>query len=203
MHELATAPNHHALHGSFHGARGLAVAMTLLVGRSKDARLACELADVRPGAHVVDVGCGPGVAVREAMRRDARATGVDPAPVMLRIARSLTHDRRATWLDGTAEALPIADGDASIVWSLATVHHWRDVEQGLAEAHRVLTPGGRFLAIERARRPEATGHASHGWTDDQAEAFATVCRVAGFTDVAVARHRVRSGTLLSVVGVRA
>jgi ubiquinone/menaquinone biosynthesis C-methylase UbiE len=203
MHDLATTPNHHALHGSFNELRGFVVATTLLVGRSEDARLACELTGVRPGLHVVDVGCGPGVAVREALRRGARVTGVDPAPVMLRLARPLTHNRQATWLDGAAEALPIGDGDASIVWSLATVHHWHDIERGLAEARRVLTPGGRFLAIERQRQAGATGHASHGWTDDQAQTFAVACEAAGFTEVSVARHQSRRGTLLSVVGVRA
>ena len=52
----------------------------------------------------------------------------------------------------------------------------------------MLAPGGRFLAAERRTTPGATGLASHGWTDAQADAFAALCREAGFTDVSVATH---------------
>ena len=116
-------------------------------------------------------------------------TGVDPAPVMLRLARTLTRNRLTiTWAEGAAEDLREPDGSATIVWSLATVHHWRDVTAGLAEARRVLAPGGRLLAIERRVRPGATGLASHGWTDQQAESFAAQCRAAGFDSVHVEKH---------------
>ena len=62
----------------------------------------------------------------------------------------------------------------------------------------MLTPGGRFAAIERHTKPGATGHASHGWTDDQAEAFASLCRSSGFTHVEIAHHAGRRG-LVAVV----
>jgi ubiquinone/menaquinone biosynthesis C-methylase UbiE len=89
------------------------------------------------------------------------------------------------WREGTAEALPVDDGAATVLWSVSTIHHWSDIDQGLAEAHRVLAPGGRFLGIERRTTPGATGHAGHGWTDEQAEAFAAACRAARFVDVTV------------------
>ena len=86
-----------------------------------------------------------------------------------------------------------------MLWSLATVHHWHDLERGLAEARRVLRPGGRFLALERRIEPGATGHASHGWAPAQADAFARRCTAAGFGAVAVAAHVAGRRTLLSVV----
>jgi ubiquinone/menaquinone biosynthesis C-methylase UbiE len=89
---------------------------------------------------------------------------------------------------GTAEALPLPDGAATVVWSLATVHHWHDLDAGLREVRRVLRPSGRFLAVERWAEPGASGHASHGWTDDQAQLFAERCRAAGFSVVQVDRH---------------
>jgi ubiquinone/menaquinone biosynthesis C-methylase UbiE len=136
----------------------------MIMGRGGVARLAADLASVSHADHVVDVGCGPGTAAREAARRGARVTGVDPATVMLRLARALTRDRAAiSWTAGTAEQLPQPDGPATVVWSLATVHHWKEVTAGLAETRRVLAPGGRFLAIERQVRPGATGLASYGW----------------------------------------
>ena len=128
----------------------------MLAGRGSVARLAADLAAVSRADHVVDVGCGPGTAAREAARRGARVTGVDPATVMLRLARVLTRDRAAIdWVGGTAERLPQHDASATVVWSLATVHHWTDVTAGLAEARGVLVAGGRFLAIERLVRPAA------------------------------------------------
>ena len=191
-----TVPNHHAHHPGFHGATGLLAGLSFTVGRGPAARLAAERTGVGPGDHVVDIGCGPGTAVREARRRGATAVGVDPAPVMLRLGRLLTTGAGITWASGTAEALPLEDSTATVAWSLATVHHWQDVAQGLAEVVRVLRPGGRFLVAERRTRAGARGIASHGWTDDQAEAFAAACRTAGLVDVAVATERPRRTTIL-------
>lgn len=196
--------NHHADHPGFSGLGGLVAALTFTVGRSGDAALAVDLTGTGHGDDVVDIGCGPGVAVRHAAARGASAVGVDPAPVMLRVARALTRSRwpggRAPrYLEGTAEALPQPDGSATVAWSLATVHHWRDIDGGLAEARRVLRPGGRLLAVERRVAPGATGLASHGWTDAQAATFAEQCRAAGFTDVEVGRHIAGRRKLVSVL----
>jgi len=179
-HDL-TIPNHHAHHGGFHGPFGIVAGLSMVWGRGPVARLAADLAEITDEDHVVDVGCGPGTAVREARRRGARATGVDPARVMLKFARALTrNDSKVTWTDGVAEALPLPDSSATMLWSISTVHHWKDIDQGLAEARRVLAPNGRLLAIERLAQPGATGHASHGWTIEQAETFAQLCEHAGF-----------------------
>lgn len=184
-----TTVNHHADHPGFAGITGmLCAAVFLLVGRDS-ARLAADLTQVSDADHVVDIGCGPGNAVRTASSRGARATGVDPSPTMLRVARAVTRGGQARWVEGSAEAVPVDDGAATLVWALATVHHWRDVEAALTEIHRVLTPGGRLLAVERQVEEGATGFASHGWTGRQAESFAALCRSAGFDDVVVDAHR--------------
>jgi ubiquinone/menaquinone biosynthesis C-methylase UbiE len=202
-HQHATdVPNHHAHHPGFAGASGLLVALSMAVGRSADADLAARLVDLRPGDHVVDVGCGPGAAARRAARAGARVTGVEPAQVMLSVARRLTRGGAVTYVEGTAEALPLGDASADALWAIATVHHWPDVEAGVAEALRVLGPGGRFLAAERRTRPGATGLASHGWTDQQAEAFAALCRTAGFTDVRREPHRAGRRSLVAVLATR-
>lgn len=199
----ANVPNHHADHPGFAGVSGLLVGLTMLVGHGSVARLAAELASVSETDRVIDVGCGPGTAAREAARRGAHVTGVDPAPVMLRLARMVTRGHPAiTWAAGTAEDLRQPDGSATVVWSLATVHHWRDIAVGLAEAQRVLAPAGRFLVIERSVLPGATGLGSHGWTGHQAESFAAQCRAAGFDDVRVEEHRLRWHNLLAVRAVR-
>jgi ubiquinone/menaquinone biosynthesis C-methylase UbiE len=189
MSGLTAKPNHHADHPGFAGPLGLLVGLTLLLtGRAK-ARRAVDATSVSNRDQVVDIGCGPGNASRAAARRGAHVTGIDPAPAMLRLARAFTRKPGAiTWAKGAAENLPLPDGSATVVWSLSTVHHWKDVDKGLAEAHRVLAPGGRLLAVERRVRPGTTGLANHGWTQQQAESFAALCRTAGFDSVRVGKQ---------------
>ncbi len=199
----ALAPNHHGGHPGFSGITGFLAGLTMVLGRLRIARLACDLAGVSADDRVVDVGCGPGAAAREAARRGAEVTGVDPALVMLGMARRLTFRKLSVrWTEGVAEDLPLSDETATVVWSLATVHHWPLLDEGLAEARRVLKPGGRLLAIERKTRPGAKGLASHGWIREQAEAFAERCHEAGFTDVTVERHKPGWFPQLSVLAIR-
>jgi ubiquinone/menaquinone biosynthesis C-methylase UbiE len=186
--DLAVTPNHHAHHAPFAGPLGLLAALTMTVGRRADADLAIELTRLRAADRLVDVGCGPGTAARLAATVGASVTGVDPARVMLRVARWSGQTDRLTYLRGAAESLPLDAGAATVVWSLASVHHWQDLEAALAEVHRVLRAGGRFLAVERRTRPGATGLAAHGWTDAQAHAFADRCRAAGFDPAEVGEH---------------
>jgi SAM-dependent methyltransferase len=184
------AINHHADHRGFTGVAGFLTALVMLIRGRPRAGLVVDLAHISDDDRVVDIGCGPGNAVRAAARRGARVTGVDPAPMMLRLARAVTRGQPGvTWTQGTAEALPVPDDSATVAWSLATVHHWKDISSGLAEAKRVLAPKGRFLAIERRIRPGATGLASHGWTDEQVRSFAQRCRDAGFETVELGEHR--------------
>ena len=200
---MTTVVNHHADHPGFAGITGLLAGLTMIPGRGVIARLVADLAAVSATDRVIDVGCGPGTAVREAARRGARAIGVDPAPVMLRLAEALTPPQAGiTWAEGAAENLRQPDASATVLWCVATVHHWQDVGMGLVEARRVLAPGGRLLAIERQVRPGATGLASHGWTEQQALSFAAQCRATGFGDVRVEQHRPGRRALWTVRATR-
>src|SRR4051812_14771860 len=111
MIEATPVPNHHADHAGFSGAAGLVAALSMIAGRGGDARLAIRLSRLEPRHVVIDIGCGPGVAARHAARLGASVTGVDPAPIMLRVARLLTRrSARVRYVEGAAEALPAADG---------------------------------------------------------------------------------------------
>jgi ubiquinone/menaquinone biosynthesis C-methylase UbiE len=196
--------NHHADHAGFGGVLGLVTALAMLIMGRHYARLAVDLASVSEADRLVDIGCGPGNAARAAARRGARVIGVDPSPVMLRLARAATRDLpNLSWSPGGAEALPVTNDWATAAWSLRTVHHWKDVTAGLAELRRVLAPSGRLLVMERDVKPGATGLASHGWTEQQAESFAAQCREAGFVGVRVDRHRDGRGTAWMVQGEKA
>jgi ubiquinone/menaquinone biosynthesis C-methylase UbiE len=197
--EQQAVPNHHADYPGFAGITGWLAAASMAVGRQGDARLAEQLSRLHPKDTVVDVGCGPGTAVRRTARLGASVIGVDPAPVMLRVARILTRSSETVrYANGTAEALPVPDQSVSVLWTIASVHHWADLDAALAEATRVLRPGGRLVAIERRTRPGAHGHASHGWTDEQAKAFADLCHQHGFVDAEVSRHQTGRRKTISV-----
>jgi ubiquinone/menaquinone biosynthesis C-methylase UbiE len=183
------AVNHHADHPGFGGLTGFFVGLVMLIAGRGRARLPVDLAAPSDADRVVDIGCGPGSSARMAAHRGARVIGVDPSPLMLRLARTFARELPAlSWSPGAVEALPVPDGWATVVWSVATVHHWRDVTAGLAEVRRVLAAGGKFLAIERRVRADATGLASHGWTDYQVQSFANQCRTADFQSVRIHRR---------------
>jgi len=175
----------------------------MTVGRGRAARTITHLAELTPDDRVIDIGCGPGTAARVGARRCAAVTGVDPAAAMLRLGRWLTAIRRVpnvTFVNGAAEAVPLPDANATVVWALSSLHHWADRAAGLAEATRVLAPGGRILISERLVQPGARGHAAHGLTRDQADQLAVELTTAGFNDVRCDMRRAGRRTLVVVRG---
>jgi ubiquinone/menaquinone biosynthesis C-methylase UbiE len=164
-------------------------AIAMVAGRCTAARAVAETAGLTGDDRVVDVGCGTGTAVREAARHAAAATGIDPDTMSLALARFMTRVRPGrqsgsiTWLQGSAEKLPLPDGSATVVWSLSAVHHWADRPAGFTEASRVLTTGGRLLIAERLTRSGARGHAAHGLNPAQAGQVAAELTAVGYADV--------------------
>jgi ubiquinone/menaquinone biosynthesis C-methylase UbiE len=203
-HVMTAADRQHGSahgHERFQGVSGLVIGAVMLVGRGAISRLVADLAGVAPGDRVLDVGCGPGGAAREAARRGAAVTGVDPAPLMLRLGRYLSGSRSGrdiVFLRGTAEALPVSDRAVTVAWAISSAHHWADVPAGLRELHRVLEPGGRLIIAEHLARPGARGLGAHGFTEAQAAETAAAVQSAGF---AGAGHETRRAgrRLLAIV----
>jgi SAM-dependent methyltransferase len=164
-----------------------AVGLTLVVGRRRVVEWVADSAEVHPGTTVVDVGCGPGSAVREADRRGAIVIGVDPSAGMRRLARGLSRGRggsEAQIQAGAAEKLPVPDGWADVVWAISSAHHWTDVAAGLRECRRISAPGGRLLLVERRLGSKARGlHAAHGFTGQRAEEVAAAAFDTGYAHV--------------------
>jgi SAM-dependent methyltransferase len=200
---ISPPPNHHADHPGFSGVSGLVAAVSFLYGRDAAAEIAIDVAALQPGERLVDVGCGPGVAAARAARLGAQVVGVDPATVMLTLARRRWRRLRVDWRLGTAESIPV-EGGVDVVWSLSTVHHWADVDAGLAEVRRVLRPGGRLVVTEREIADwRAAGTPGHGWVRAQADAFAERCGEVGFDGLEVTdRPGNGTGRVLAVRAVR-
>lgn len=121
-------------------------------------RLARDIAGFAPdGAHLLDVGTGPGVLLAELarIRPDLRLTGVDPSPDMVAAARRncARHGERIVALEGDAARLPLDDHSVDLVISSFSLHHWDDPAAAAPELARVLRPGGRVVIYDFPTAP--------------------------------------------------
>jgi len=94
------------------------------------------------GTRVLDVACGPGWLSTAAVERGAIVTGVDFAEPMVAIARPRCPD--AKFHTGDAEHLPFEAGQFEVVACNLGLNHFPNPERAIAEAWRVLMPGGRY-----------------------------------------------------------
>jgi SAM-dependent methyltransferase len=109
---------------------------------------------LRSGEAVLDVGSGPGLLAGEmaaAVGAEGAVAGVDPSDSMLAIARGQPAPAGSAPVEfraGQATDLPFADASFDVVTSTQVYEYVPDLPAALAEAHRVLRPGGRLLVLD-------------------------------------------------------
>ncbi len=158
-----------------------------------------ELLRPAPGATVVDVGCGTGRAVAELAEHGANAIGVDLDPAMLAAARSRFPDIDVRAAD--AADLPLGNGEAHGYRADKVYHVLPDPHAALAEARRVLAPGGRIVLLGQdwdtlvidSDQPELTRRVVHARADTLphpriARAYRNLLLDAGFHDAHIEVH---------------
>ncbi|MGI9627444.1 MAG: class I SAM-dependent methyltransferase [Longimicrobiales bacterium] len=151
---------------------------SVLYRAPKSNNLVVNLAGLSESDRALDIGCGPGAAVRAAAETARESTGVDRAEAMVEIARRRSRNLENTRFEvGSAESLPFPDDSFTVVWTAHSFHHWEDRDAGLAEMLRVLSPGGRALILETAGK-------KHGLTDSGAKAVIVDLESLGFQQVA-------------------
>lgn len=99
------------------------------------------------GADVLDVGCGDGFHLPVFAERAASVIGVEPHAPLVRRARRRMGDR-ARVLEAGAAALPLPDGSVDLVHARTAYFFGPGCEPGLAEAQRVLRPGGGIAIVD-------------------------------------------------------
>lgn len=157
------------------GWSGQADSYGLITGRATGQAVGplLELADVRPGARLLDVATGRGAVAAAAVERGASAVGIDLAEGMLDAARR-AHPA-IDFVAGDAEHLPFDDGSFDAVIGAFVLNHLPHPERCAAEAVRVAAPGGRVaFAVwdrpERARLTSLLGRALQDAGVDRSEA---------------------------------
>jgi len=163
------------------------------------------VADLHEGETVLDLGSGAGADVLISARRvgaTGRAIGLDMTDEMLALARANAADagvRNAEFLKGYLEDIPLPDASVDVVISNCVINLAADKRVVLAEAARVLRPGGRFAVsdvIADEGMDEATRADMQAWTGCVAGAlteaqFREALTAAGFADVEIRpTHRV-------------
>lgn len=101
-----------------------------------------DAAAVRAGTRLLDLACGPGELADAAAQRGAQVTACNFSEAMLALASRRHPALRFQRAD--AQALPFADGGFDAVTMAFLLGHLAEPARALAEAHRVLAPGGRL-----------------------------------------------------------
>jgi ArsR family transcriptional regulator len=110
-----------------------------------------------PALRVADLGCGEGYLTIEASRWAASVVAVDRSSTVLARARTLAQRRRATnitWKQGDLEKLPLADESVDLALMSQALHHAAHPDRAVAEATRILVPGGRLLLLDLREHQE-------------------------------------------------
>jgi SAM-dependent methyltransferase len=111
-----------------------------------------------PRVRIADLGAGDGTLSRLLARQAESVHCVDNSPRMVQVGRALAkkeHLRNLTYVLGNIEKVPLPDRSIDLALLSQALHHADNPRQALAEAFRILRPGGRLLVLDlRAHRFE-------------------------------------------------
>jgi SAM-dependent methyltransferase len=150
-------------------------------------RWAVELLEIRASDRVIELGCGPGVAIAALARRadQGLVVGVDQSAVMIGQARrrnaAAIRAGRVRLIHAPVEALHVTDAPFDAALAVNTIGMWPDPIARLREIGRLLRPGGRIALVSQPRSPGATAATSAAAADERAAMLSQ----AGFEDLRI------------------
>jgi SAM-dependent methyltransferase len=162
------------------------------------------LAELKPGEVVLDLGSGGGIDVLLSARRvgpTGKAYGLDMTDEMLALAQENKHKAGATnveFLRGHIESIPLPSNSVDVIISNCVINLSGDKRKVLAEAFRVLKPGGRFAVsdvVTHGEIPAPVRESMDLWTGCVAGAldekeFVSLLGQAGFENASIEPTRV-------------
>jgi arsenite methyltransferase len=175
------------------------------------------VAELHEGETVLDLGSGGGIDVLLSARRvgpAGKAYGVDMTDEMLALARANALQDGAgnvEFVKGTIEAVPLPNASVDVIISNCVINLSTDKPAVLAEAHRLLRPGGRFGvsdvvvddhldAAQRAQRGSYVGCIAGALSTAE---YRVGLNAAGFTDITITpTHQVADGMHSAIINAR-
>jgi demethylmenaquinone methyltransferase/2-methoxy-6-polyprenyl-1,4-benzoquinol methylase/phosphoethanolamine N-methyltransferase len=170
----------------------------LTLGKDRALREAtAEMAQIKPGDSVLEVGCGTGaltIAANVRAGSTGKVYGIDASPEMIQVARAKAArlGKEIDFRVDLIEALSFADHTFDVVLSSLMMHHLPDdlKRKGLSEIYRVLKPGGRLLVIDVKRPTSLHGLVAlafflHTKIEHGVQDLPLMMKATGFTDIEV------------------
>lgn len=118
---------------------------------------ALDALDPRPGDAIIEIGCGPGMGLRAALKRlgpTGFVAGVDQSATAAHFAAHVVYraslQGRAAVMRAEADDLPFRDRMFDRAFAVNSFQFWPDPARALREIARVLAPGGRLVITQRA-----------------------------------------------------
>ena len=165
------------------------------IGHGRLHQWGLKAAGIQLTDRVLDVGCGGGRAIARILARTRReVAGVDHSPEAVettrRLNRSAIVEGRLRVLECSVDPLPFSDGFFNVATAFETTYFWPDLQAGIMEIHRVLSPGGRLVITNELADREAAGRwAEHlDMNVPDGRSLTGLAREAGFLTVDISIH---------------
>ena len=147
---------------------------------------------LQPTDRVLEVGFGGGAALPALLDRAALVAGIDRSGDMVRWAHQrfghAVKSGRADFREAAVETIPFPAASFDKAYTVNTVYFWRSLDEGFAELHRVLAPGGRAV-VGFLPKPwmDRLGHPADIFTARTTPDVVDAMRGSGFHDVHITR----------------
>lgn len=143
------------------GLTGVVALAAMAAGNERQNKAALDLLAPKLGDSVIELGCGPGMGVRAALKRVGKTgyvAGVDHSATASHCASHAAHravrSGQAVIMRAEAADLPFRDSMFDRAFAVNSFQFWTDPARALREIARVLAPNGRLVITQRASRSD-------------------------------------------------